>query len=153
MVIIQVCYILLGKNEFLKKYFNKKVDMKFFNYIFYRIYCLYKYKFKDEDPILYALVIITFLQTFNLICTFAIFTLFNPLVKEINKIYGLILFILILFINIFYYIRKKRYIDIFEYWKGESVANRRIKGSLVLFYILCTIILGMLFLFYIGGLI
>ena len=120
--------------------------MKFFDYIFYRIYLFYK---GQDDSILhiYSSGLITVLQFFSLLAIAAIVT--SPFdLDPINKYFSLIIVIPLMLYN---WNRYERNFDIEEYkekYGNESLEDRKRKGRLIVVWfvlvILIPVIIGVL---------
>lgn len=106
--------------------------MIFLNYCFYRIANVYKFWLEDSYYIT-ARGIVALCEAMNVLFMFSIVCI------VFNKKYTLVFagFIIILFclINIFY-LTEKKYIQLQNRWKNENLKYKRLKGYLVILYIL-----------------
>lgn len=114
--------------------------MRFFDYIFYRTYFLYKYKWKDDTPIPYALSLVTILQVFNIGSLFLIYAFFNK-IKHVKPIYAAILFVGLLVFNVINYRSKNCFVQLSERWDNEKKDLRLKKGILIIAYILISAVI------------
>jgi hypothetical protein len=113
--------------------------MKFFDYLYYRIFHLYRNKWNEEEPKLYAVGLVSLMQEFNLggLLFFLIF-LFNV---EIEKIYVILFYIIIFVFNWLWYSRIRKFEHLASGWDDEITIKRMYKGILLVLYIIVSTIL------------
>jgi len=114
--------------------------MKIFDYIYYRTYYIYKYKWKDDDPKVYSITLITLLQASNIATLLFIYLFINNKNFEIDYYYSISLFFTIMILNFVRY--RKKYINftiLSSRWKDELSFKRTIKGYIIIIYITCSL--------------
>jgi hypothetical protein len=112
--------------------------MIIFDYIYYRTYTLYKDKWKEEDPKLYAVGVVSLLQEFNLGAI--LFFMFYYLEIKIERVYIFLFYVLLFIFNMLWYSKLKTR-TLFQKWKVEGQKIRLIRGILVLLYVLISSVL------------
>ena len=116
-----------------------------FAYLYYRIHAIYKYKWNDSLPGIYAICITSLLQGFNVLSGIFAAELYSQIDFEIRKIhYGLLIVVLIA-LNYYRFILLTNFSELEKKWRNELVQIKKLRGILVLSYISASIIL-MLFL-------
>lgn len=108
--------------------------MILFDYIYYRTFAIYKNKWNEDDPKIYAISLVTLLQSINFISLFYAFIIILQKDVFIEVKYSFILFFLILIFNFIRYRKKHDYDELREKWNNEEVQKRKIK-DLVLYSI------------------
>lgn len=122
-----------------------------FAYLYYRIYAIYKYKWNDNVPGVYAVCIISLLQGFNILSVLFAVELFAQLDFEIRKIYyGLLIIVLIAF-NYYRFNLLTNFSELEKKWRDEAVQIKILRGVLVLFYISASIFLILFLADYLSG--
>ncbi len=116
--------------------------MRLFDYIFYRTYNLYFYKWKDDDPKIYAIVLVSFLQSIHVLSLLFICSYLINLKFNIHKIYVAAFFIAIIALNFYRYREKGNSFELLKgKWKNEIQEKRKIFGYLIILYIVFSIVL------------
>lgn len=108
-----------------------------FNYIYYRVFIAYRAK-KDNTPQIYAVTMISFLQTANISTIIFVNDIISGKKLDISIYYGLLLFFFFILINYFRYIKNDKINSLERRWKNEIKRTRILRGSLVLFYIIAS---------------
>lgn len=110
--------------------------MKVFDYIYYRIYWIYQYKWKESMPNLYSIGAISVLQMINIssVIFLAVF-LFNP-DFHINKYFGVIFIFGFWLLNHLRYKNNRSFYNLEKQWNNEPRNIRIKRGILVFLYIL-----------------
>lgn len=109
--------------------------MTVFSYIYYRTYSVYKHKWKEEDPKIYSLALVSILQSLNIL-TFLLWAGFYFKTKiDFNKLYLLFLFLFLVFVNSIWFNKIKPFKKLEVKWESESKSKKRVKGILILVYI------------------
>lgn len=115
--------------------------MTFFNYIYYRVYSLYKNKWKDDAPKLYAVALVSLMQGFNLGIIFILGALFLGVELEFKRIYYLITFTILVIFNGVWYNWFKTYEKLSLKWNYEIKTKKVRNGFLIVVYIIISFIL------------
>lgn len=115
------------------------IEMKFFDYLYYRTFHLYRNKWNEEDPKLYAVGLVSLMQEFNLggLLFFIVF-FFNV---EIERIYVFLFYVILFMLNWFWYSKIRIYENMASGWDHEISMKRTLKGILLLLYIIASTIL------------
>ncbi len=113
--------------------------MILFDYIYYRTYSLYKDKWKEEDPKLYAVGMVSLMQEFNVGAI--LFFIINHLEIKIERIYVFLFYIVLFIFNMLWYSKFRTYNNLFQKWDTEAKNIRIFRGILILLFILISIIL------------
>lgn len=112
--------------------------MKIFDYIYYRIYSFYKYKWKETMPNLYSIGAISVLQMINFTnILFLCLLLFYPN-HGIKKFYGGIVVVIGLLYNYYRYEHITNFYTLEKKWNSENETIKAYKGLLILLYIIAT---------------
>jgi len=117
--------------------------MLWFDYVYYRTYELYKKKWKESMPWLYAMSVVSATQSFILLSMPIIYGIITRTKLEeygINKYHFGILAFIIVGLNYHRYKKKIPYYSMFDKWKNESESVRRSRGRLVVLYVVLTTI-------------
>ena len=112
--------------------------MIFFDYIYYRVYSLYRDKWHEEDPKLYAVGIVSLMQEFNLGAI--LFLLIYHLEIKIERIYIFLFYIILFVFNMLWYSKLRIYNNLSKKWNSEAKNKKTIRGILILLYILLSIL-------------
>jgi len=116
--------------------------MRLFDYIYYRTFHLYKYKWKDDDPKMYAIGLVSLLQTIHILTLLFFYLYFIDTKIYINKVYVVAFFLLIIALNFYRYRDKGKSFRLLEdKWKGELAIKDKVFGYLIIFYIILSIFL------------
>lgn len=112
--------------------------MIFFNYCFYRVAMAYKTWISEgsED---YANAVVSLCQSANILSLIAI-----PYIINNSRYSGTLIIIIsmiILIVNWIFFQNRKKYIEYSEKWENENPKYRKLKGFLVLLYIILSIVL------------
>lgn len=129
----------------LKLYMNKL--MTWFDYVYYRVYIAYQ-KRKDPDPCIYARAIVTLVQCMNFFIPMVIlediFQLYTlPETKKAKPF--LIIFMLIILVLNYRRYKIKNFEKLNKIWSDESKRVRRIRGWLVMIYILLSVLFPVIY--------
>ena len=107
-----------------------------FSYIFYRTYCAYQ-KHHESSPQIQSIGVISCMQGFNALTILKLMRI----QLDINKLWGGVALIILFIIN--YNIYNRRIQNYKDRWKDESLITRRLKGWLIIVYIILSISLFM----------
>lgn len=113
--------------------------LKFFDYIYYRTYSLYKNL--DNMPYMYAVCLVALMQQFNVgIIVFFLYTFFD-LNTEVNKYILYASYFVFLVPNYIRYSKFKRYKEMDEKW-GNDTKSKKVQGgvAVVLYVVFSTIV-------------
>ncbi len=114
--------------------------MIIFDYIYYRTYCIYKYKWKDDDSKIYSITLVTLLQSLNLISALFMYIYINSEKLKLETSYTIILFFIVLALNFLRYRDNKNgFSKLSDKWNIEAKRKRVVKGCIIIFYILISI--------------
>lgn len=110
--------------------------MQPYDYIFYRTYCVYKYRWKENIPDIYANGIITITQLANIVSIlFFLETLLDISLIVSNLVWGIFMVILIALNYVLYeYFKPFKQLEL--KWGTEPRIVRQTKGYLVILYII-----------------
>lgn len=114
--------------------------MKIFDYIYYRVYHIYKVKWKDSTPSAYATSLVTLLQCLLIfaipICVYSAFT-----GKKVvtDKIYYIGAFLFFFVFNLFRYQRLINYKSLALIWDKEEGDRRKKRGVYLVLSIIITL--------------
>ena len=119
--------------------------MRLFDYIYYRTYYLYFYKWKDDDPKIYAIGLISLLQFLNILTLlFFYLHLINTKI-HIYRIYAVAFFFVIIALNFYRYRDSGYNFRLLENkWKNEISIKRKIFGYLIICYIILSIFISIM---------
>lgn len=125
--------------------------MKFFDFIFYRVYRAYN-KTMDLSPEITAFCLVSLVQFLNFLFLMEIFSLLSGLRMISSKPILLTLMILILIINYFRYIKNKEaYQKLDKKWNlQETIIQKRMRVWIII-YIWSTLIITIALTIYIGS--
>lgn len=116
--------------------------MKFFNYLFYRLYWWNSKIVSDSMPVFSAILGISVFQSLNIIFILELIALANiPFVENILNNYLLLIGILTLFANLIYYLRHNLYKSLLKDNKNIEIKDRRKRDFVSICYIIITILL------------
>ena len=118
--------------------------MILFDYIYYRTFAIYKNKWNENDPKIYAISLVTLLQSINFISLFYAFVIILQKDIFIDVKYSFILFFLILIINLIKYRKKHDYDELRKKWSNEEITKKKNKGFGIIFYIFASILICIL---------
>lgn len=110
-----------------------------FDYVYYRIYSFYKYKWKEDMPNMYANGLLFLMQLINIASLLILFYSLLNTPNNIGKIEWAI-FMLVLFL--FNFLRHKYYVTFKQLelkWSSEKSDIRKTKGYSIILYLLFTI--------------
>jgi dolichol kinase len=113
--------------------------MIIFDYIYYRTYFLYKYKWKDDDPKIYSISLVTLMQALNLLSLVFILMYFRKEKLIIDTKFSLILFFVLLGLNFFRYRSEGHFQKFLAKWSKEENSRRIWRGYFIIIYILLSI--------------
>lgn len=112
-----------------------------FAYLYYRIYAIYKYKWRDSAPGVYALCILSLLQGFNLLSALFTVELLTIIDFGVKKIYYGLLIVALLVVNYYRFVISTKFVELEKRWGSEPPKIKKIRGVLVLIYIFISVIL------------
>jgi hypothetical protein len=120
--------------------------MKFFDYSYYRVCDFYKKK-KDSSAELTSSLIISLMQFFTVLDSFILirFIWKYPIPDNFSKYWFLPLIIIIPIINWNKYVKPQKYRDYKTIWKTESEKEKRKKGWNIIFYLILSIVIPILY--------
>jgi hypothetical protein len=126
--------------------------MRIFDYIYYRVYHLYKYKWKDSTPGAYATSLVTLLETLNVvILPIFIYQLISNDKIEHSKIYYLIAFFVIFIFNLYRYNKIMDYKLLADKWVNEDKDKHRKRGVLTIVFIVISLVIFLGLAIILGG--
>ena len=117
--------------------------LRVYDYIFYRFYLLFA---NQSVPIFTAILAVSQHFLFNLISIPILLYIFfrieivnwKFIADNISKLYLVLLLLLFLGINLYYFLGKKRYIDIFKRYKRETKDQKAKGRKIIITYIVVT---------------
>ena len=116
-----------------------------FEYIFYKTYSLYKYKWNETMPGIYACGINSIFQGFNLIIiVYDYYYWVNLEILHVNKYYGFLMYLCFMFVNYILYYKFTTPQQIEKKWKNASKKKIRIMNIISISYMFLTIFLFVL---------
>ena len=116
--------------------------IRFFDYIFYRVYHIYKIKWKDSTPGAYATSLIALLQSLLvIIIPIFIYSAICSTKVNLDKKYYLGVFLIFFVFNYYRYFKVTSYEILAKKWNNEEKAKRRENGIYVVLFIIITLIL------------
>lgn len=121
-----------------------------FAYLYYRIFSIYKYKWNDSIPGVYALGIVSVLQGFNLSCLLFFVFFIAESHLNMNKLYGGLLFVVLLGINYYRFYIRTNFSLLEEKWKKETMQKKTRNGILIIIYIVFSVLFFLLLANYLG---
>lgn len=110
-----------------------------FNYLYYRIFSTYKYKWKDNIPGVYAVCILSILQFFNILSVLYTVETFSMLDLNMKKIYYGLFVGIIIALNYYRYNFLTLFCKLEKKWKNEPKNIRIVRGYFVITYILLSV--------------
>lgn len=113
--------------------------MILFDYLYYRTYSLYKNKWNEEDPKLYAVGIVSLMQEFNLGAALFIMIYYSGI--KVERIYVFFFYILLFIFNMLWYSKYRTFDKLYSKWNIEAKNKKIFRGVLVLLYILISVTL------------
>lgn len=122
-----------------------------FAYLYYRIYAIYKYKWKDDVPGVYAICILSLLQGFNILSALFVAEIITKLDFEINKIYYGLLIAALITLNYFRFNYLNNFNELEKKWRDEPSKQKISLGVIVLVYILMSFLLIIYLADYVSG--
>jgi|GEM_PF-1649354 len=125
-----------------------------FRYIFYRIYCLYKFRFKDDIPLVYAIAILTLAQSANIMSFFFMYSSYSNIELKtiINSKTELVIGMVVLItINYLIHVRFFDENKLFIFFERETAKLKKVRGYLAFFYITLSVVLFFYLAVKIGG--
>ena len=114
--------------------------INFFDYIFYRIYHQYKFKWGENVPGSYAVSIVTLLQNSTGIILLFIYEIITKNYINFEKKYVIGVLLILFIFNILRYFKITSYDKLSEKWGNEEKTKHRKRGVLVLCYIIITLL-------------
>ena len=113
--------------------------IKFFDYIFYRVYKQYE-RWREDYPYPFAEGVIVVLQIFIVYSTLTFLSFFNLFPKKIDapKYYAIFLMVIVYLLNHHRY--KKRFVEIIDTYDKIDDTNRKRNGILIIVLIIVVIL-------------
>ena len=108
--------------------------MIIFDYIYYRVYYLYLYKWKDDDPKVYSVTLVSLLQAMNLVSLMFLLLFFLDERITVNKLYSISFFLILIALN-FYRYRKRNFHYLEKKWMDKNRKSRLLFGYSILIYL------------------
>lgn len=116
--------------------------MKWIQYVFYRIFLLYRKKHDASESAFTAIIFVSLFLFMNIFVIGAILNKFDLLPVFFSLPIQGIMFMVGLFIAVYFLILyKKKYLEFINRFKKESISKRKINGWLVVVYIFISTIL------------
>ena len=119
-------------------------------YLYYRIYSTYKYKWNNGVPGVYAICGISILQFFNLSCLLFLAFFVADTHLSINRLYGAALVAGLMIFNYYRFHVYSNFGMFEEKWKNETKRLKTMKGTLIIIYIVLSVLLFILLANYLG---
>jgi len=115
--------------------------MKFFRYLYYRLYSWNLRQWGDQDlPQFNALLGVSFLIYLNILALgeviFVLFSSFLPTFNTFVKIFILIVGYMLLLLNFFLFVYKKKYKEIAERFNNETKTDRNRRSVILWLYVI-----------------
>ncbi len=122
-----------------------------FDYIYYRVYHIYKFKWKDNNPGAYATSLVTLLQSLLVVVIpVLIYSAINGVEIGLGKIYYIGVFLVFFVFNYFRYNKVTNYENLAKKWNEEEKFKRRNKGILIVVFIVITLLMFFALITYLG---
>lgn len=120
--------------------------MKIFDYSYYRFCDFYKKK-KDSSAEMTGAIIVALIQSFLIIDLLIILRVFweYPIPDNLNKYWGIPIFMIILVFNWIKYVKPKKYREFRKYYRVESPNKRRQNGWKVVFFLTISIFIPIIY--------
>jgi hypothetical protein len=130
------------------------VMLKFFDYVYYGIYKLYK-NASDSSPEFAASCAVSGFQAFNILSIIMLYDIIIEKREEVNasKLFWVILIVVLIILNYFRYIQidKFSHKKIKTQWDMKTLQNKVVIRSLIVSYILISTLLFFGLVFYFGS--
>jgi hypothetical protein len=119
--------------------------MRFFDFLFYRLYWWNTKIVLDFSPVFSAILGLSVIQGLNLVFILELLSIGKlSFAENILNNYLLVVGIIPLLLNLFYYIKNKRYLEIISKCKSITVKERKRKDYICIAYIVLSFILVVL---------
>ncbi len=113
--------------------------MKYFDYIYYRVYSTYQ-KWREPDPWIYASILVALMQFLNLLVIYLIVDeLFNTSTNLKPVI--VVLIVALIGLNFQRYSKVKSFEKLKDLWKEEQKEIKKKKGWFIVLYIITSVLL------------
>ena len=122
-----------------------------FAYLYYRIFSIYKYKWNESIPGVYAICVVTTLQFFNISCLIYLAYFIAKVHLNINKFDIVILDVILLCLNYYRFHVHSNFGSLEKRWKNEAKQKKTTKGVLIIIYIVFSVFMILLLANYLGG--
>ena len=110
--------------------------MQVYNYFFYKIHLFYNKIGEKDMPGLYAVCIISLIESFNILSLFFIYELvFKVDLNKIEKNYVYVIFFLFFILNYIYFYRRKGKLNIIKEYNSISPDKRKLFNLYFYFYL------------------
>lgn len=113
--------------------------MKFFDYIYYRLYSTYR-KWRDPDPWIYASMLVALMQFLNLLVIYLIVDVLINTSTNLKPVI-IVLFVVLIGLNFQRYSKVKPYEKLKGLWKDEQQELKKKKGWFIVLYIILSVLL------------
>ncbi len=118
------------------------VLIKAFDYIYYRVYHVYKIKWNDNSPGAYATSLVTLLQSLLfVVMPVLIYSAFSGIEIGLGKIYYIGVFIVFFVFNYFRYYKVTNYKNLAKKWNEEEKDKRKKRGIYIILFIIITLLM------------
>lgn len=119
--------------------------MKYFDYIYYRVYSTYK-KWKEPNPWIYASMLVALMQFLNLL---VIYLIVDELINTSTNLKPVIIVLIVLLIGLNFqrYNKVKPYEKLKDSWKNEQKELKKKMGWFIVLYIIISVLLPIAYVF------
>lgn len=113
--------------------------MKYFDYIYYRVYNTYQ-KWREQDPWIYASMLVALMQFLNLLVIYLIVDVLINTSTNLKPVI-IVLFVVLIGLNFQRYSKVKPYEKLKGLWKDEQQVLKKKKGWFIVLYIILSVLL------------
>jgi len=113
--------------------------MKFFDYIYYRLYSTYR-KWRDPDPWIYASMLVALMQFLNLLVIYLIVDVLINTSTNLKPVI-IVLFVVLIGLNFQRYSKVKPYEKLKDLWNDEQKELKKKMGWFIVLYIILSVLL------------
>jgi len=114
--------------------------IRIFDYIYYRVFYIYKNKWKDSTPGAYATSLVTLLQSLLIfVIPIFVYSAFTGIKVTVDKIYYIGAFLFFFIFNLFRYQKVINYKSLAIIWDKEERGKRKKRGTYVVLAIIITL--------------
>ncbi len=113
--------------------------MKYFDYIYYRVYSTYQ-KWREPDPWIYASILVALMQFLNL---WVIYLIVDELINTSTNLKPVIVVLIVALIGLNFqrYSKVKSFEKLKDLWKEEQKEIKKKKGWFIVLYIITSVLL------------